>query len=343
VSAQLAGKTAQKLITTVPPGGPRAVAAMLAVLALCFAAPLAQAQAWPDKPIRLVSPSPPGGGTDAMARLVANKLGEMLQWQMLVDNRAGAGGNIGLDIAAKAPADGYTLAMGESSNLTINPYLYKKLPYDPLHDFALISVVISAGPVLVVHPSVPARNMKELVALAKSRPGQLNYGSGGIGTTAHISGEFLQRITGTRLLHVPYKGGAMALIDLVGGQTDLQFGDMVPSVPMIRAGKVRALAVTTPQRSKALPETPTMGESGVKEAFPTQWWGVAAPKGTPRPIVDRINAELGKIAKASDVLARFDDLGVFPEHTTPEKMLEMVKAEGPAMGKLLQAAGVDAQ
>jgi tripartite-type tricarboxylate transporter receptor subunit TctC len=243
----------------------------------------------------------------------------------------------------KAAPDGYTLVLTTKGALVINPYLYKKLPYDPVQDFALISVVISAGPVLVVHPNVPARNVKQLVALAKARPGQLNYGSGGVGTTAHISGEFLQRITGTKLLHVPYKGGAMALIDLVGGQTDLQFGDMVPSVPLIRAGKVRALAVTTPQRSKALAETPTMAEAGIKEEFPTQWWGVAAPKGTPRPIVDRINAELGRIVKAPDVLARFDDLGVFPEHTTPEKMLEMVKAEGPPMGRLLQAAGVDAQ
>jgi tripartite-type tricarboxylate transporter receptor subunit TctC len=318
------------------------------VLGIAASAGIVNVAAWaqdayPTKPVRLIAPFPPGGTTDTMCRLIAQKLAAAFGRQVIVDNRGGAAGTIGHDLAMKSPPDGYTLVLTTKGALVINPYLYKKLPYDPLHDFALISVVISAGPVLVVHPSVPARNMKELVALAKSRPGQLNYGSGGIGTTAHISGEFLQRITGTRLLHVPYKGGAMALIDLVGGQTDLQFGDMVPSVPMIRAGKVRALAVTTPQRSKALPETPTMGESGVKEAFPTQWWGVAAPKGTPRPIVDRINAELGKIAKASDVLARFDDLGVFPEHTTPEKMLEMVKAEGPAMGKLLQAAGVDAQ
>jgi tripartite-type tricarboxylate transporter receptor subunit TctC len=300
-------------------------------------------EAYPTKPVRLIAPFPPGGTTDVMCRLIAQKLSAAFGRQVIVDNRPGAAGSIGHDVAAKAPADGYTLLLTTKGGLVINPYLYKKLPFDPLNDFALISIVISAGPVLVVHPSVPARSVKELVALAKGRPGQLNYGSGGVGTTAHIAGEFIQTITGTKMVHVPYKGGAVALIDLIAGQTDLQFGDMVPSVPHIRANKVRGLAVTTAQRSKALPEIPTMAEAGVKEEFPSQWWGLAAPKGTPRPIVDRVNAELGKIVKAPEVRERFDSLGVFPEHTTPEKMLEIVKAEGPPMGRLLKAAGVQAQ
>ena len=183
----------------------------------------------------------------------------------------------------------------------------------------------------------------QLIALAKARPGQLNYGSGGVGTTAHVVGEFLKVIAGIEMVHVPYKGGAVALIDLIAGQTDLQFGDMVPSVPLVRAGKLRALAVTTGQRSAALPGIPTMAEAGINEQFPTQWWGVSAPKGTPRPIIDRVNAELGKLVKSPDVLELFDNLGVFPEHTTPERMLEIVKAEGPPTGKLLKAAGIEPQ
>ncbi len=307
------------------------------------AAPVRAQDAYPTKPVRLIAPFPPGGTTDVMCRLIAQKLSGAFGRQVIVDNRPGAAGSIGHDVAAKSAPDGYTLLLTTKGGLVINPYLYKKLPFDPLNDFALISIVISAGPVLVVHPSVPARNVQELVALAKARPGQLNYGSGGVGTTAHIAGEFIQTITGIKMVHVPYKGGAVGLIDLIAGQTDLQFGDMVPSVPHVRAGKLRGLAVTSTQRSKALPEIPTMAESGVKQEFPSQWWGVAAPRGTPRPIVDRVNAELGRIVKASDVLERFDGLGVFAEHTTPEKMLEIVKAEGPPMGRLLKAAGVQAQ
>ncbi len=321
----------------------RVGASATAVLALTFApAPAGAQDAYPSKPIRLVAPFPPGGTTDVMCRLIAQKLSGSFGQQVIVDNRGGAAGSIGHQLAAKSPGDGYTLVLTTKGALVVNPFLYKKLPYDPLNDFALVSVVISAGPVLVVHPSVPVRTVKELVALAKTRPGQLNYGSGGVGTTAHIVGEFLQTITGAKFVHVPYKGGAMALIDLVGGQTDFQFGDMVPSVPLIRASKVRALAVTTARRSNALPGVPTMAEAGIKEEFPTQWWGIAAPKGTPRPIVDRINAELGKIVKAPDVVERFESLGVFGEHTTPERMLEIVKAESPAMAKLLKAAGVEA-
>jgi tripartite-type tricarboxylate transporter receptor subunit TctC len=321
------------------------VLALGACAAACctMGAPAAAQEAYPTKPVRLIAPFPPGGTTDVMCRLLAQKLTTAFGQQVIVDNRPGAAGSIGHSVAAKAPPDGYTLLLTTKGGLVINPYLYKKLPFDPLTDFALITVVISAGPVLVVHPSVPARSVKDLIALAKARPGQLNYGSGGIGTTAHIVGEFLQTITGTKLVHIPYKGGAVALIDLVGGQTDFQFGDMVPSVPLIRSAKVRALAVTTEKRSKAIPDVPTMAEAGIKEAFPSQWWGVAAPKGTPRPIIDRVNAELGKIVQSPDVLERFESFGVFPQHTSPEQMVAIVKAEGPPMGKLLKAAGIQAQ
>jgi len=319
---------------------------MLHVCALLLGAitcPAIAQDGYPSKPVRLIAPFPPGGTTDVLCRLIAQKLSTAFGRQVIVDNRPGAAGSIGHDVAAKAPADGYTLVLTTKGGLVINPYLYKKLPFDPLNDFEMITIVIGAGPVLVVHPSVPARNPQELIALAKKRPGQLNYGSGGVGTTAHIVGEYLQTIAGIKMVHVPYKGGAVALIDLVGGQTDLQFGDMVPSVPLIRGGKVRGLAVTTEQRSGALPNIPTMAESGIKEPFPSQWWGVAAPRGTPRTIVDRVNAELAKIVKAPDIVERFESLGVFGQHTTPEQMLETVKAEGPPMGKLLKAAGIQPQ
>jgi len=316
---------------------------VLACLAGAYGVPGSAQDGYPSKPVRLVAPFPPGGTTDVLCRLIAGKLAAAFGRQVVVDNRPGAAGSIGHDVAAKAPADGYTLLLTTKGGLVINPFLYKKLPFDPLDDFEMITIVISAGPVLVVHPSVPARNVKELIALARARPGQLNYGSGGVGTAAHIVGEFLQTITGTKMVHVPYKGGAVALIDLIAGQTDLQFGDMVPSVPHIRARKLRGLAVTTQNRSGALPDVPTMAESGVKEPFPSQWWGIAAPRGTPRAVVDRVNAELAKIVKSPDVIERFESLGVFPEHTTPERMLEIVKAEGPPMGKLLRAAGIQPQ
>jgi tripartite-type tricarboxylate transporter receptor subunit TctC len=314
-----------------------------AIVAGAYATPGNAQEGYPIKPVRLVAPFPPGGTTDVLCRLIAQKLAGAFGRQVIVDNRPGAAGSIGHDVAAKSAPDGYTLLLTTKGGLVINPYLYKKLPFDPLNDFEMITIVISAGPVLVVHPSVPARNVKALVALAKARPGQLNYGSGGIGTTAHIAGEFLQTITGMKMVHVPYKGGAVGLIDLIAGQTDLQFGDMVPSVPHIRARKLQPLAVTTANRSGALPEVPTMAESGVKEPFPSQWWGVAAPRGTARAVVDRVNVELAKIVKSPDVVERFESLGVFPEHTTPERMLEIVKTEGPPMGKLLKAAGIQPQ
>lgn len=316
----------------------------LAFAAMGIACPWQSVQAqdaYPSKPVRIIAPYPPGGTTDVLCRLLAQKLGAAFGRQFVVENRPGAAGTIGHEAGARAAGDGYTLVLTTKGAMVVNPLLYKRRAFDPIADFAHITVVISAGPVLTVHPSVPARSVKELVALGRARPGQLNYGSGGIGTTAHIDGEFLQSITGARFVHIPYKGGAVALTDLVAGQTDFQFGDMVPSVPMIRSGRLRALAVTTTQRSKVLPDVMTMVEAGLKEPFPSQWWGIIAPKGTPAAIINRLNAEWAKIIKQPDVIQRFDELGVFPEHTTPEKMLEIIKAEGPPVAKLLKAAGIE--
>jgi len=316
----------------------------LAALWLGTAAPLLLAQGpYPVKPIRLIAPFPPGGPTDLLCRLMAQKLTDALGRQVVVENRPGAAGNIGHEVAARAAPDGYTLLLSGKAALVTNQYLYKRLGFDPYTDFAPVSLIAASGPVLVVHPSVPARSVKELIALARARPGQLNFGSGGRGTTAHISGEVFKAVAGVQIVHVPYKGGVLAVTDLVAGQIEMSFADKVPSVPHIKAGRLRALAVTSEQRSRALPDLPTMAEAGVKEPFPQSWWAINAPKGTPAPIINRINAELEQIMKLPDVQEKYAGLGLFPLHTTPERVLELVKLESPQMEKILRAAGIEAE
>ena len=313
-----------------------------AALWLALGAPLAFAQyAYPSKPIRLIAPFPPGGTTDVLSRILAQKLTDSLGRQVVVDNRPGAGGNIGHEIAAKTAPDGYTLLMSSNAALVTNPHIYKRLGFDPLNDFSPISVVAKAGPVLVVHPSVPARSVKELIALARARPGKLNFGSGGRGTPAHVAGEIFKAATGINIVHVPYKGGILAVTDLVAGQIDMVFSDMVPAVPQIKAGKLRALAVTSEQRSPALPDVPTIGEAGVKETIPETWWAMVTPKGTPAAIINRLNADLTQIMKMADVQERYAGLGIFTAHTTPERVMELIKLETPQIGKVLKAAGVE--
>jgi tripartite-type tricarboxylate transporter receptor subunit TctC len=231
--------------------------------------------------------------------------------------------------------------MSSNSALATNPHLYKRLGFDPLNDFSPISLVARAGPVLVVHPSVPARTVKELIALAKARPGQLNFGSGGRGTPAHVSGEIFKTATGINIIHVPYKGGILAVTDLVGGQIAMVFSDMVPAVPQIKGGKLRALAVTSEQRSAALPEVPTMAEAGVAEPIPETWWAMLTPKCTAAAIINRLNSDLAQIMKLPDVREKYAGLGVATVHTAPERVLELVRSEGPKMGKVLKAAGVE--
>jgi tripartite-type tricarboxylate transporter receptor subunit TctC len=308
------------------------------LLAVSFA--FAQ-DAYPIKPVRFIAPFPPGGTTDVLSRILAQKLTDSLGRQVLVDNRAGAAGNIGHEVAAKTAPDGYTLLMSSNVALVTNPHLYKRLGFDPLNDFAPISVVGKAGNVLVVHPSVPAHNVAQLLALARARPGQLNFGSGGRGTGAHVAGEILKTATGINIVHVPFKGGILAVIDLVAGQIDMIFSDMVPAVPQIKGGKLRALAFTSEQRSPTLPDVPTMAEAGVKEPIPDTWWAVLSPKGTPAAIVSRLNADLAQILKLPDVQEKYAGLGVFTVHTTPERVLELVRIETPKMSKVLKAAGVE--
>jgi len=313
---------------------------LLAFAVLNLAPAAALAQAYPNKPIRYIVSFPPGGTSDVVARIVAQKLTEALGRQVVVENRGGASGVIGHDLVAKAPADGYTLLQTSMGGLVTNRFLYKNLPFDPDTDFAPISMLATAGQVLVVHPGVPARTVKELIALAKAKPGQLNVGSGGLGTTQHIVGEVFQVATGTKFVHVPYKGGGVAVADLVGGQIDLAFADMAPAVPHIKSGRLRALVVSSEQRSPTLPDVPTMSEAGVKASFPQTWWAIAAPKGTPAVIINRLNAEIAQFMELPDVQEKLVNVGLFPLHSTPARVTELVKIGNQQMAKVVKAAGI---
>ena len=299
--------------------------------------------AYPNRPIKMISPFPPGGASDALARLVASKLGEGLGQTVTVDNRAGASGNIGHEAAAKSQADGYTLLLSNSSSVVTNPHLFKKLPFDPLSDFAPISMVASAGQVLVVHPSVPATTIAELTAFAKANPNKLNFGSGGKGIQSHISGEMYKSAVGVDIVHIPYKGTVQAVTDLLAGQIQIVFSDMAPALPHIKSGKLRAIAVTSSQRSASLPDVPTISESGLLGFSSGVWWSVLGPKGTPVEIVNRINSEIGKMMQSADVREAYAKLGITPQHSTPSKVLENIRAESPVMAKILKAAGVEAE
>ena len=304
----------------------------------------AQAQGtYPNRPIKLVAPFPPGGTSDVLSRVIAKKLGEALGQPITVDNKPGASGNIGHDFVAKSAPDGYTIVITNSSTFVSNPYLYKRMPFDPYNDFESMGLVASAGQVLIVHPSVPARNVAELTALAKSKPGKLNFGSGGKGIQSHVSGEMYKTAVGVDIVHVPYKGTIQAVTDVVAGQVEMVFSDMVPAMPQIKAGTVRALAVTSVNRSSALPDVPTMIESGIPGFNAGVWWALLAPKGTPAQVIQRINTEWGKISKDAEVIEAYARLGVNTEHSTPGKIFEMARAEYPIMGKILKEAGVQAE
>jgi len=295
---------------------------------------------WPSRPVRMIAPYPPGGASDVLARVVAQKLTDALGRQVIVENRPGAAGNIGHELVAKAPADGYTLLLTTKSQLVNNPYLYRKLPFDPLTDFSLVTMIAHAGHVLVVHPAVPARNVKELMALIRSRPGKVSFGSGGVGSTTGVVGDVFRLLNRIDIVHVPYKGTVLAVTDVVAGQIEMVFSDMVPAMPHIRSQRLRALAVTTPERSPALPDVPTLAEAGLRDALPTQWWGVAGPKGLPAPIVARLNGEVKRLLALPDIRQRYDELGILPLHTTPEQFHETLRTEIPQNAKMLAAIGL---
>jgi len=298
----------------------------------------AQASDFPNKAIRLIVPFPPGGATDAAARLVATKMSEQWGQPVLVDNRAGAGGNVGSDLVAKSPADGYTLVMGVTGSHAINTSLYSKMPYDPVADFVAISQVAVVPNVLVVHPSVPARNLAELVALAKKEPGKLNYASLGNGTAAHLGMEMLKTEAGVDISHTPYKGSAPAVSDLLGGQVQMMVDGLPSALPHVKAGKLRAIALTSLRRSPSLPDLPTIAET-YPGFYADAWSGLFAPKGTPPPVVDKLSTEVQRILKLPDVREKLAALGAEPVGSTQAEFTAHVKREIDKWAKVVKTSG----
>ncbi len=308
---------------------------------LAFALPLAAADPYPVRPVRMIVGFAPGGGTDLTARPVAQKLSELLGQQVIVENRPGAAGNIATEQVARAPADGYTLLMGTIAALAINPGLYGNLKYDPEADFAPIIQVVDATNVLAVHPSVPANSVPEFIALAKQR--SLSAGSSGIGATGHLSIELFNLMAGVRLVHVPYKGGGPAMSDLVGGQVQLVFATLASAGPQIRAGRLKGLAVTTMKRSSLMPELPTLSESGLAGFDANNWYGLVAPAKTPRPIIERLNAEVAKLLAMPDVRASLANQGLDPAPGTPEQFGAYIRSERLKWTKVIRDSGAKAE
>jgi tripartite-type tricarboxylate transporter receptor subunit TctC len=315
-----------------------ASALLAATIALAAGGAWAQ-QAYPVKPVRLVVPSSPGGGTDITARLLAPKLSEALGQQVVVENRAGAGTMIGTELVAKSPPDGYTLLMGLST-LAINPAMYKKVPYDSVRDFAPISQVISAPNMLVVHPSIPVKTVKELVAFTRARPGQLNYASAGHGTNPHLSMELFLSMTQLKVVHIPYKGLGPGMVDLVAGHVSLATATMLTGLPHVKSGRLRCLGTTGAQRAAVLPEYPTIAEAGVPGYEASQWYGVLAPAQTPGEIVTRLHTEVVRILKTPDMKQKLAADGTDPVGNSPDEFARYIKSELAKWGKVARDAGI---
>jgi len=312
---------------------------LILLVCLIAALPLG-AQDYPRRPVRLIVPFPPGGGNDIVARAVAQELGKSLGQQLVVDNRAGAGGAIGAELAARSPADGYTLFLGGVGSHVVNPSLQAKLSYDPIRDFAPVTLIASAPSVLVVNPSLQATSVAEFTALAKAHPGKLNYASNGNGSSAQLAAVLYESMAGVRMVHVPYKGVAPALVDLMSGEVQLMFGTLVAILPHIKAGRLRALAVTGRSRSALLPEVPTLAESGLPGYEAGSWYGILAPAGTPGPIVARLNAEINAAIRQPEVRERLAAEGAEVLGGTPGDFASHIKAELSRMGRLMREAGV---
>lgn len=315
-----------------------------ALLALCAVSPhFAHAQAWPTKPIRLLVGFGPGGGTDIVARALAPKMSEVLGQQIVVDNRPGASGTIAADLTAKAPADGYTLLMGHSNSNAIAPFVLSKLQYDAATDFTPITYIGYVPNVLVVHPSVPATSVAELVDIAKKRPGIYTYASSGIGSTQHLAGALFAKLTDTQLNHIPYKGSGQAVVDLIGGQVNMNFDTMPPVLPHIREGKLRALAISTPQRLPQLPDVPTFNEVGIRGFDVTNWYSVMGPKDLPKDIVAKVNDAVKRAMADPTIRPKLEAQGVqFGGAQTPEEFGAFVKAELSKYQRLVKELNIRA-
>jgi tripartite-type tricarboxylate transporter receptor subunit TctC len=312
----------------------------LSILAALAVPALALAQAYPAKPVRVLVGFAPGGGTDVVARVISQKLSEWWGQGVVVENRAGATGTIAAEIVAKSPADGYTLILGHVNSHAIAPNILSRLPYDPVRDFAPIAYVGYVPNVLVVHPSVPARSMKELIELAKAKPGVLNYASSGNGSTQHLAGEMFKLMAKIELMHVPYKGSGQAIGDLLAGVVSMNFDTMPPVIDHIKGGRLRALAISTPQRIAQLPDVPTFVEEGMSGFDVTNWYGFMAPRGTPREIVDKLNVDINKAMKEPDVRARLEQVGTQLRETRPDEFEAFMRAEVAKYAKLVKDANL---
>jgi tripartite-type tricarboxylate transporter receptor subunit TctC len=310
------------------------------LLVLALSSMPLMAQQYPAKPIRIVVGFAPGGGTDIVSRIIGQKMTESWGQPVLVDNRAGATGTIGADIVAKAAPDGYTLLMGHVNSHGIAPNLFKKLPYDAERDFSMVAYVGYVPNVFVIHPSIPAQNVKELIALAKAKPGTLNYASSGVGSTQHLAGELFSLLAGVNIVHVPYKGSGPAVIDLIAGHVSMNFDTMPPVLPHVKSGRLRALALTTPKRSPQLPNVPTMIEVGLKGFDMTNWYGVMAPAKTSRDTVMKLNAEINRIVMLPDAKSKLEEAGTQLDPMSPEQFATFLHGEIAKYAKLVKAANV---
>jgi tripartite-type tricarboxylate transporter receptor subunit TctC len=316
--------------------------ALIAAL-LASAIPGANAQPYPTKPVRMIVPFPPGGATDLLARVVGQKLGEGLGHQVVIDNRPGAGGTIGSRLMVDAQPDGYTILMSSVSTHAIGPHLYATPPYDPMKDFTAISEVSVTPTVLMVSTTLPVNTLKEFIALAKARPGKLNYGSSGVGTQFHLSGELLKLLTGIDMVHIPYKGTALVYPDLFSGQVAMMFDTLSVSIPFIKAGRVKALGVTGAKRTPTLPDVPTIAEAGVAGFNADLWLGIWGPAKLPRDITDQLSSAIAKLLKSPDVRERLAAQGMEPVGSTPAQFADFVRRENAQWSKVVKSAGVKAE
>lgn len=314
----------------------------VAIISSEWVAPASAQQPYPVKPIRIISPFAPGGGNDNLCRIIAPKLAENVKQQVIVDNRPGANGIVGTDLAARSAPDGYTIVLIPSGH-AVNASIYRKLPYDSIKDFTPITLVGSSPLVVAVHPSLPVRNIKGLVAFAKARPDQLTYGSAGVGSSGHLAGALFETMTGTKMVHVPYKGMGLVVSDLMGGQVSLTFGTSLSVVPHVRSGRLRALALTGAQRSPALPDLPTVAESGVPGYEAGLWYGFVGPARLPQDIVRRLNSEIVIVLGLPDVRERLASQGVDPQPSTPEAFGRLLVSDLERWAKVVQRAGVRAE
>jgi tripartite-type tricarboxylate transporter receptor subunit TctC len=320
---------------------PRVICSALALVCCALGSSVVLAQAYPAKAIRFVLPFPPGGPTDMLGRAIAQKVSEQVGQPVVPENRPGAGGNLGLELTAKSPPDGYTMALS-SSIIALAPALYKKLNYEQ-KDLAPVALVAEIRNIILVHPSVPAKSVKELVALARKNPGKLNYGSGGVGTTTHLTPELIMSITKTKMVHIPFKGSGLALIALTAGEIDVLIMAVPAAAGQVKAGRARALAVLATERSPALPEVPSAKELGIEDYIVQLWYGILAPAGTPANLINRLNAEIVKAVNSPDLKKRLQDAGIDPLTSTPEEFARFIAKETPRYASIVKGANIPPQ